>query len=433
MQARVHIIIAIALLAQLPAIAIVEAAPITSSNTIVAAGDIGDCTSTGDTETAALVAAAPDATVLTLGDHAYDNGSRAEFANCYTPTWGPFVDRTQPSPGNHDYLTPGATGYKSYFDITGPTWYGFDVGDWRVISLDSNCTKIGGCGPGSVEYTWLKAELAANDGRCTLAYWHHPRWSSGFHGDYDAVDKLWGLLARDGDVKVVLNGHEHDYERFAPLDAAGNPSVDGVREFVVGTGGTDLRPVSNPRAHSEFVDDQHHGILAMDLESNGYSWEFRTSVGVLDSGEAAAPCGEDLGEMQSPICDFDGDGFGDLAVGAPYEMVGIDGEAGAIAVLRGSLDGLTSVGNLRFHQDSPGIHGGPEPGDAFGYATTCGDFDGDGYSDLAVGVPFEDVGSAEDAGALHLLYGSRAGLTSAGSIRWNQDTAGIKGIVESGD
>src|SRR5215208_927891 len=153
---------------------------------LVGAGDIASCRSTGDEATAGLLAGI-DGTVATFGDNAYPKGTAADFAECYEPSWGQFKARTLPSPGNHDYETSGASGYFDYFGTAAGDpdkgYYSYDLGSWHVISLNSNCSSVGGCGPGSPQELWLKADLAANSNACTLAYWHNPRFSSGIHGD----------------------------------------------------------------------------------------------------------------------------------------------------------------------------------------------------------------------------------------------------------
>ena len=209
---------------------------------LVGTGDIARCDTNGDLQTARLVAD-NDGIVFTLGDNAYDSGSPAEFRDCYDPTWGRVKDRTElPVAGNHDYGTPNAAGYRDYFGKKatpdGETWYSRDIGDWHVVVLDANCTEIaGGCGPGSPQLQWLRQDLRQSDARCTLAMWHQPRFSSGEHGNDPTVAPFWNVLY-DAGADLILNGHDHDYERFAPQDPNGNRDKDhGIVEIVVGTGG----------------------------------------------------------------------------------------------------------------------------------------------------------------------------------------------------
>lgn len=244
---------------------------------LVGAGDIADCNSDIDTQTAALVDAIRG-TVFTLGDNAYEDGTRAEFNNCYEPTWGRFKGRTRPAPGNHEYHTAGAAGYFGYFgDLAGPDgrgYYAYDRGAWRIYSLNSMCDEIGGCGPGSAELRWLLDDLAAHPSRCSLAYWHHPRYSSGEHGNNASMDAIWDALYRNG-VELVLAGHDHSYERFAAVNASGNLAPGkGITSFVVGTGGRefyefrDILPTS--RAHVSGV----AGVLLLTLTPEGWSSRF---------------------------------------------------------------------------------------------------------------------------------------------------------------
>ena len=221
---------------------------------LVGAGDIASCTSSGDSATAALIDRIPG-TVFAAGDTAYQSGTAAEFANCYRPTWGSFKWRTRPVPGNHEYLTTGAGPYFAYFGsqagTAGEGWYAYDVGTWRIYSLNSNCASVGGCGPGSAQEAWLRADLAANPRACVAAIWHHPLFSSGVHGGTDATRPLWEALYEAG-ADLVINGHDHDYERFAPQRPDGTAdAATGIREFVVGTGGGGLRSFSTIRANSQ--------------------------------------------------------------------------------------------------------------------------------------------------------------------------------------
>ncbi|HEY6015076.1 MAG TPA: phosphodiester glycosidase family protein, partial [Candidatus Limnocylindrales bacterium] len=196
--------------------------PTGSEAVLVGAGDIASCGLTADTATAKLVAGIAG-TVFAAGDEAYESGSAAEFKNCYAPTWGPFLDRTYPVPGNHEYVTSGAAGYFNYFGAragaAGAGWYAYDLGTWRIYALNSNCAVVG-CDAGSAQETWLRDDLAANPRACVLAYWHHPRFSSGQHGNDSEVAALWNDLYAAG-ADVIVNGHDHDYERFAPQAPSG--------------------------------------------------------------------------------------------------------------------------------------------------------------------------------------------------------------------
>ena len=250
--------------------------PATGTATLVAAGDIGDCASPGDEATADLVAAR-EGTVATLGDTVYDRGTPEEFARCYEPTWGPFKERTRPAPGNHDYATEGGAGYHGYFGPAagqpGKGWYSYDLGAWHVVVLNSNCRKVS-CAVGGEQHRWLEADLAAHPATCTLAYWHHPRFSSGLHGSESSVGPLYTTLYEAG-ADLVLAGHDHDYERFAPLNPSGRlDPVRGVRSFVVGTGGRSHYPFTSRLRGSEARTSETFGVLVLELAPTSYEWEF---------------------------------------------------------------------------------------------------------------------------------------------------------------
>ncbi len=198
--------------------------PPTGSVTVLAAGDVAGCTSSGDEATAALLGA-NQGTIIIPGDIAYENGSTADFANCFDPSWGPYKSRMKPVPGNHEYQTPGATGYYGYFGSAAgdPTkgYYAYNLGAWRMYALNSNCFAIGGCGAGSAEEQWLRADLAANPSTCVGAYWHHPLFSSGGEHGSDPLTQALFQALYDANADLVLVGHDHDYERFAPQTATG--------------------------------------------------------------------------------------------------------------------------------------------------------------------------------------------------------------------
>jgi len=261
-----------------------------ASPVLIAVGDIASCSSQGDEETIKL-AKPISGTVAVLGDTAYESGSPSEFQNCYDPTWGQVKSRTKPAVGNHEYQTSNATGYYSYFGQAAgdPTkgYYSYDLGSWHLIVINSNCSKVGGCDAGSPQELWLKSDLAAHPNLCTLAYWHHPRFSSGEHGDYTGVQAIWNDLYSAG-VDLVLNGHDHDYERFAPQDPSGNLDlVKGIREFVVGTGGKSSRSLAGPPIpNSQVQITNTYGILRLNLNPTSYDWKFIPVAGktLTDSG-----------------------------------------------------------------------------------------------------------------------------------------------------
>ena len=261
---------------------------------IVGAGDIADCTQlAGAAKTAALLDRI-SGTVFTLGDNAYLSGRPQEFADCYAPTWGRHKARTRPSAGNHDYRTPGAKGYFDYFGAAAGDrdkgYYSYDIGAWHVVVLNSNCAQVGGCYSGSRQEKWLREDLAAHPALCTAAMWHHPRYSSAEHGDDLEVRDLWKTLQAAG-AEIVLSGHDHDYERFAPQDADGRADPEkGVRQFVAGTGGRAEYRWGRIDAHSEVRNNDTFGVLALTLHPDSYDWEFVPVDGATFTDKGSARC-----------------------------------------------------------------------------------------------------------------------------------------------
>jgi acid phosphatase type 7 len=229
--------------------------------------------------------------VLPLGDEQYECGEAANFAAVYGPTWGRFKAIEHPVVGNHDYgdasecaATSNAAGYYQYFGaaagVAGQGYYSYNVGAWHLIALNSDCTFIaGGCDVGSPQETWLKNDLASNTATCTLAYWHHPRFSTGPRvGDDSRTAALWNdLLAAH--AELVLSGHDHTYQRFAPVDALGNPTPGGLTEIIVGTGGQEHAPVPAPRASLLVSDNTTFGVLKLTLHPTGFSGQFLPAAG----------------------------------------------------------------------------------------------------------------------------------------------------------
>ena len=232
--------------------------------TLIAVGDIASCRSDGDEQTAALVGGLPGP-IAVLGDIAYDNGTAADFANCFDPSWGRLVPRIRAALGNHEYNSGTAAVAIDRFRLPTPGWYSYSVGAWHVIVLNSNCSKVGGCERGSPQWKWLQADLASHRNRCILAYWHHARFSSGLHGSSVDYAPFWDLLAR-AKADVVLQGHDHHYERFAPLR--------GIRSFVVGTGGKSHYPTLLPRPGSAVRHADTYGVLRLTLRPAGFDWRF---------------------------------------------------------------------------------------------------------------------------------------------------------------
>lgn len=275
-----------------------QGAPRPDTVVLVGAGDIADCKKIeGAQATARLLDSIPG-TVFTLGDHAYSKGTAQQFAECYDPTWGRHRARTRPAAGNHDYGTPGAAPYFAYFGPAagepGRGYYSYDAGAWHVVALNSNCDEVG-CEEGSEQERWLRADLAAHRTACSLAYWHHPRFSSGKHGDADEMAALWQALYEAG-VELAISGHDHDYERLAPLDGAGNPDREhGVRQFVVGTGGKKTRDFTQTRPDSEVRVTGVFGVLKLTLSPGRYAWDFVPAAGETfrDSGAGACHSGRE--------------------------------------------------------------------------------------------------------------------------------------------
>jgi hypothetical protein len=219
--------------------------------------------------------------VFTTGDNVYPDGTTSQFTNCYGPTWGRHKARTKPSPGNHDYHTSGAAGYFQYFNNI-PAYYAYDLGSWRIYSLNSEISMSST----SAQVKWLQQDLAANPRQCVLAYWHKPRWSSGsHHGNYSGAQTLWQVLYNAG-AELVLNGHEHNYERFAEMNATGTVVSQGLREIVVGTGGAGLYSFSTPLSASQVRNSSTYGVLKLTLRATGYDWQFVPVAGstFTDSG-----------------------------------------------------------------------------------------------------------------------------------------------------
>jgi hypothetical protein len=263
-----------------------------ASVVMVGTGDIAHCSTTTDEATAKLLDGI-SGTVFTLGDNVYNSGTSAEFANCYNPTWGRHKARTKPAVGNHEYLTSGASGYFNYFGAAAGDpkkgYYSYDRGVWHVIVLNSNCSNVS-CAVGSPQEQWLRADLSAHPNKCTLAYFHAPLYSSGQHGNSTSVRPFWEALYK-ANADVVLSRHEHDYERFAPQNPYGAfDSARGIREFVVGTGGTYLRPFGTIKANSVSRNATTHGVLKLTLNSSGYAWKFVPVAGKTFTDSGTASC-----------------------------------------------------------------------------------------------------------------------------------------------
>ena len=255
----------------------------------VGAGDIHDTCADDEAEITAALLDGIAGTVFTIGDHV-PNGTSDEFTNCYDSRWGRHKARTRPTAGDDEYTQAGAIPYFDYFGSAagGPAgYYSFDLGDWHVISLNSNIASDSS----SEQVAWLEADLAANPSACTLALWHHPRFSAGRATLDRKMRFIWKMLDQAG-VDVVLNAHHHHYERFAPQDADGNADPEGIRSFIVGTGGKPLSSASNVQPNSEKIIATAFGVLELTLHPTGYSWKFVAEPGSLETDGGTASCVE---------------------------------------------------------------------------------------------------------------------------------------------
>jgi hypothetical protein len=260
---------------------------------LIGAGDIADCSDLVGAEATAKLLEANPGTVMALGDLAYPNGTAEDF-KCYDKTWGRMKDRTRPAVGNHEFHSTGASYYFQYFGAAAGDaktgYYSYELGSWHIVVLNSECAEIGGCGAGSPEEKWLRADLAAHPVGCTLAYFHKPRFSSGLnHGNDPEIGAFWQALY-DFNAELILNGHDHDYERFAPQNPNGVADPKrGIREFVVGTGGKNHREFGVHKANSEVRNNNAFGVLKLTLKATGYDWTFLPEAGksFTDSGSGS--------------------------------------------------------------------------------------------------------------------------------------------------
>lgn len=250
-----------------------------------------------DAATAALIGAASPDSVITTGDNQYEDGAIAKYRDAYDKTWGRFKAITHPVAGNHEYNTPGGAGFHEYFGAAagepGKSYYSTRIGAWQVIVLNSNCAAVGGCQAGSPQETWLRAELAKGPGAaCTLAVWHHPRFSTGvLHNDNAGMQPFWEALYAAG-ADLVLAGHEHNYERFAPQDPSGAADpAKGIVEIVVGSGGKNHYPFKDdPRPNSVVRNAEAFGVLKLTLRADGYDYEFVPVAGQTFTDKGTGTC-----------------------------------------------------------------------------------------------------------------------------------------------
>jgi acid phosphatase type 7 len=264
-----------------------------TATAVYAVGDIADCTSEGDDATAALLDA-HEGPIFTLGDTVYMSGTVQQFAECFDLVWGRHKARIRPAVGNHEYITPDAAPYYAYFGSAAGDpakgYYSYDLGAWHVVVLNSNCSEINGCEKNSTQEQWLRADLAAHPTHCTVAYMHHPRWSSGKYGENDRVQPLVETLYEYG-VDLLLAGHAHQYERYALQDPNGNrDDTYGIRQIVVGTGGKNHTPILKVLPNSEVRNDDTFGVLKLLLYPDRYSWEFLPVAGGAFTDRGSEGC-----------------------------------------------------------------------------------------------------------------------------------------------
>jgi len=266
-------------------------------------GGLGTTTACRQQSTSDLLINQGFAAVLALGDNQYECGGLNAFLQAYDPAWGRVKDITHPVPGNHEYqrsggtdcdAAGGASGYFGYFGAAageaGKGYYSYDVGTWHLIALNSQCAAVGGCASGSPEEQWLRADLATHSNACTLVYWHHPRFTSGQVGNSTAVADFWDDVYA-ADVDVVLNGHAHGYERFAPQDPSENyDPAHGIREFVVGTGGEDFQAFTTLAPLTENRDGSAFGVLTLTLHATSYDWQFVPVAGQAFADAGSTSC-----------------------------------------------------------------------------------------------------------------------------------------------
>jgi len=269
---------------------VAQAGAVEEEAILVGAGDIADCRDLSGAEATAKLLEQIPGTVMAVGDLAYPDGSRENF-KCYERTWGRVKARTRPAAGNHEFHAAGATPYFDYFGTAAGDpkrgYYSYELGTWHIVVLNSECRDVRGCDAGSPPVKWLKDDLASHPVACTLAYWHKPLFSSGSaHGNDLEMKPLWQALY-DANADVIIGGHDHNYERFAPQDPGGrSDAARGIREFVVGTGGKNHRPILLGKPNSEVRNADAFGVLKLTLRTGAYDWQFIAEAGkqFTDSG-----------------------------------------------------------------------------------------------------------------------------------------------------
>jgi acid phosphatase type 7 len=267
---------------------------------LIGAGDIAACNDRPAADsnaaiTAGLLANFPNAAIFTAGDSSNEQATLTQYVECFGPTWGTYKARIHPAPGNHDYVQPFAEGYFQYFGAAAGDpakgYYSFDLGAWHVLVINSNCIDAGGCEAGSPQYKWVQKDLATHPTLCSLAIWHAPTFSSGYHGNNPEMDAIWKALYNAG-AELVISGHDHDYERFAPQNPLGELDPDyGMRQFVVGTGGSWQRTnLGRHISHSQKLIVGVHGVLDLKLHPGSYDWQFIPEPGKTKTDSGSTVC-----------------------------------------------------------------------------------------------------------------------------------------------
>ncbi|MEO8000074.1 MAG: Ig-like domain-containing protein, partial [Gemmatimonadaceae bacterium] len=313
-------------------------------------------------QTASLIGTINPDAVLVLGDNQYEDGTLAEYNALYGPTWGQYKSITYPSVGNHEYQTANASGYFDYFNGVGVQtgragdrskgYYSYDLGTWHLIAINSNCGSVGGCGVGSAQEVWLNADLAAHPNACTLAYWHHPRFSSGQHSNDASTQALWNALYV-AKADLILTGHDHNYERFAPMTSTGVlDNTNGIRSFVVGTGGKEQRSLGTTKANSIVRSNNSFGVLKVTLHPTSYDWQFMPIAGSTLNDAGSSTCvGVTPPTNQLPTATITSPANGSSVVqgtSVSFAGTGTDPEDGALSgaslVWTSSIDGAIGTG-----------------------------------------------------------------------------------------
>ncbi|WP_431899936.1 proprotein convertase P-domain-containing protein [Nonomuraea sp. bgisy101] len=308
--------------------------PLEAAEVVVAGA--GDICGSACADTAKLITGTiKPAAVFTTGDNAYESGKLSEYNGAYKQTWGAFFDKTYPTPGNHEYKTSGASGYFDYYGARagarGKGYYSWDIGDWHFIALNSNISMSAG----SAQEQWLRQDLTANTKPCTAAYLHHPLYNVGNHGAATDTRPLWKALY-DHKADLMLAGHDHNYQRWAPQDHQGNADPNGVREILVGTGGRSFYSLSSSNPPNlQAKNANTHGVLRLTLSSSGYRFDFVPIAGrtFTDSGSAT--------------CHKAGSTTPDFGLSAQPSALSVAPGASATSTVRvASLDGFAGTAQL---------------------------------------------------------------------------------------